>query len=176
MAELTIKRRMLPHWTLTGATYFVTFVTWDRMVLTPPARQTVLDACLFFADQRYRLFVVVVMPDHVHLLLQPLPKPHGKYWTLSSIMHSIKGYSAKQIPTVMTHLGTVWQPERYDRIVRSPQEFNNVYEYICQNPVKANLAATPTQYPFLWPLSEEKPSFTLPSDISARLNQALSQK
>jgi putative transposase len=150
MADLTIKQRMLPHWELAGATYFVTFNTWERMVLIPEARQIVLEACLFFANQRYRLFSLVVMPDHVHLLLQPLPRSSGKYWTLSSIMHSIKSYSAKQIPKVMTHLGTVWQPERFDRIVRSPREFANVCEYIRQNPVKANLSESPDQYPFLW--------------------------
>lgn len=155
MADFTIQRRTLPHWNLAGATYFVTFNTWNRMVLTPPARQLVLDACLFFADQRYRLFVVVVMHDHIHLLLKPLPKSNGQYWTLSSIMHSIKSYSAKQILAVMTHSGTVWQPERYDRIIRSSREFDNVYRYIRQNPVKANLSRTPNQYPFLWPLSEE---------------------
>lgn len=141
---------MLPHWELEGATYFVTFVTWNRMWLNPAARQIVLNAVLFFVDQRYQLFAAVIMPDHVHLLLKPLPKPNGDYWTVSSIMHSVKGYSAKQIPAVMNHIGTVWQPERYDRIIRDRQHFSATYRYICQNPVKANLSKIPDQYPYLW--------------------------
>ena len=65
-------------------------------------------------------------------------------------MHSIKSYSAKQIPSVMNHMGIIWQSERYDRIIRSQQEFENVYKYILQNPVKAGLSQHSTSYPFLW--------------------------
>jgi REP element-mobilizing transposase RayT len=90
------------------------------------------------------------MPDHVHWLMQPLSKSEDEYWSLSSILHSIKSYSAKQIPKVMKHIGTVWQDERYDRIIRNDEEFLNTWEYIRQNPVKASLAKTPEDYPFLW--------------------------
>jgi REP element-mobilizing transposase RayT len=65
-------------------------------------------------------------------------------------MHSIKSYSAQQIAKVMKHIGTVWQDERYDRIIRDSKEFQNTWEYIRQNPVKANLSATPKEYPFFW--------------------------
>jgi hypothetical protein len=61
-----------------------------------------------------------------------------------------EGYSAKQIPKVMPHIGTIWQPESYDRIVRNQQEFENTWEYIRQNPVKAGLATTPEEYTFFW--------------------------
>lgn len=57
-----------------GATYFMTFVTWERLELMPPARKIVLDSCLFFHQKRYQIYSLVVMPDHVHLLLLPLPK------------------------------------------------------------------------------------------------------
>ncbi|MEM6349268.1 MAG: transposase [Cyanobacteria bacterium P01_D01_bin.14] len=90
------------------------------------------------------------MPDHVHLLIRPSKKTPQSYWPLSSIMHSIKSYSAKQIPNVMPHVGVVWQPERYDRIIRNANEFLQTYEYICQNPVKAGLCQTSHVYPFLW--------------------------
>ena len=93
------------------------------------------------------------MPDHVHLLMQPLPKSDNEFWSLSSIMHSIKSYSAKQIAKLMKHIGTVWQDERYDRIIRDNEEFQNTWEYIRQNPVKAKLSATPEEYPFLWQIS-----------------------
>lgn len=95
------------------------------------------------------------MPDHVHMLIQPFPCdnplscPEQKVWSLSSILHSIKSYSAKQIPKVMPHIGTVWQPERYDRIIRQ-QEFENTWEYIRQNHVKAKLSDTPEAYSFFW--------------------------
>lgn len=55
----------------TGGIYFITFVTWERLELTPPARKVVLDSCLFFHQKRYQMYAVVIMPDRVHLLIQP---------------------------------------------------------------------------------------------------------
>ncbi|MGD1700158.1 REP-associated tyrosine transposase [Dapis sp. BLCC M229] len=151
-SKLKITQRDLPHWEIDGAVYFITFKTWERLELTPAARQIVLDACLFFHGQRYDIFVLVVMPDHVHMLIHPLVKQESqeKYWSISSIMHSIKSYSAKQILKMMTHIGQVWQSERYDRIVRNDLELTNMWEYIRQNPVKAGLSDSPENYPFFW--------------------------
>ncbi len=140
----------LPHWELNGSIYFITFNTIERIELTLEARQIVLDACRFFNDQRYQLYCAVVMPDHVHLLLEPLSKNEGEYWTSANILHSIKSYTAKQISKVMNHIGTVWQDRRYDRIIRDEREFFNTWEYIRQNPVKASLSLTPEDYVFLW--------------------------
>lgn len=152
--KLKIKYRELPHWEIDGAVYFITFKTWERLELTSAARQVVMDACKFFNNQRYDIFVLAVMPDHVHILMQPLPKSDREFWSLTSIMHSIKSYSAKQIPKVMPHIGTIWQSERYDRIIRNYQEFENTWEYIRQNPVSAKLSNTPEQYPFFWQIAE----------------------
>ena len=153
-AQLKVTYRNLPHWELEGAVYFITFNTWEKRELTPAARQVVLNACKFFDRQRYQIFCLVVMPDHVHMLMQPLEKSDNKFWSLSSILHSMKSYSSKQIPKVMKHIGTVWQDERHDHIVRDEREFQVFWEYIRQNPVKAGLSVTPEEYPFFWQMYE----------------------
>ena len=153
-AQLKVSYRNLPHWELEGSVYFITFNTWEKLELTPAARQVVLNACKFFDGQRYQIFCLVVMPDHVHMLIQPLAKFDNKVWSLSSILHSIKSYSSKQIPKVMNHIGTVWQDERHDHIVRDEREFQVFWEYIRQNPVKAGLSITPEEYPFFWQMYE----------------------
>ena len=152
--------------------YFIKFVTWERLELNLAAKQIVLDSCLFFNDQRYQIYSAVIMTDHVHLLIQPFIKDNGnnndvgsasillassnenpnqsQYWTIGSILHSIKSYSAKQIPQVMNHIGKVWQDGKYDRRIRNNNEFNNAWEYIKQNPVKANLVNNAEDYSFLW--------------------------
>ena len=146
--------------------YFITFVAWERLELNPAARQIVLDSCLFFNGQRYQIYAVVIMPDHVHLLIQPFIKKNSasillaskssgdreqlEFWTIGSILHSIKSYSAKQIPQAMNHIGKVWQDGRCGRLIKNHNEFNNVWEYIKQNPVQANLVTQPEKYPFLW--------------------------
>ncbi|NER06375.1 MAG: transposase, partial [Okeania sp. SIO3C4] len=86
------------------------------------------------------------------LVKEESQKSQKEYWSVSSIMHSIKGYSAKQILKIMTHIGHVWQSERYDRIVRNHLELTNMWEYIRQNPVKAGLSDSPENYPFFWQL------------------------
>ena len=153
-SKLKISQRKLPHWELEEAVYFITFNTWEKLELTPEARQVVFNSCKFFDKQRYQLFCLVVMPDHVHILIQPLRKFDDEFWSLSNILHSIKSYSSKEIPKVMKHIGTIWQDERYDRIVRDEREFKEFWEYIRQNPVKAGLSNTPEEYHFLWQISQ----------------------
>ncbi len=87
-AKFTTSQRRLPHWELEGETYFITFNTWEKLELTPEARQVVFDSCLFFNHKRYQIFVLVVMIDHVHILVKPLPKSEKEFWSLSSILHS----------------------------------------------------------------------------------------
>jgi putative transposase len=147
---LQIKQRYLPHWELNGSIYFITFNTWKKLELTSEARKIVLDACLYFHKKRYKIYSAVIMPDHVHLLLEPLVKSENEYWSLSSILHSIKSYSSKQVAQVMKHIGIVWQDERYDRIIRNEQEFQQFWDYIRENPVKANLSNSPEEYSFYW--------------------------
>ncbi|MBW4507317.1 MAG: transposase [Scytonematopsis contorta HA4267-MV1] len=154
--KLKIYQRMLPHWEIDGATYIITFNTWEKLELNPEARQLVLNSCLFFNNKRYKIYALVIMPDHVHILIQPWLKSKTKneYWSLSSIMHSIKSYSSNNIPSVMKHIGTVWQDERHDHIIRNEQEFYIYWEYIRQNPVKAGLSNNPEEYPFLWQIPD----------------------
>jgi REP element-mobilizing transposase RayT len=82
----------------------------------------------------YRLAAAVVMPDHVHLLLRPLDGVE-----LSRIMKGIKGTSARKINGRRNRVGTVWQDESWDRIVRDATEFDEKLKYMAQNPIKAGL-------------------------------------
>ena len=77
--QLKTTKRHLPHWELDGSVYFVTFNTWEKLELSEAARQVVLDACQFFDGQRYKIFSISVMPDHVHWLIQPLQKSEDEY-------------------------------------------------------------------------------------------------
>ncbi len=42
--------------------------------------------------------------------------------------------------------GSLWQDERFDRIVRDEAEFIEKWEYIAKNPIKAGLAETVDEY------------------------------
>ena len=90
------------------------------------------------------------MPDHVHALARPLTRPTGGTFNLAEILHSIKRFSARKINQGRGVKGTIWQDERYDRIVRDEAEFLEKWNYIRNNAAKVNLAATPEEYLWLY--------------------------
>jgi len=96
------------------------------------------------------------MPDHVHLILQPLEKTKNSFCSLSEILHSIKSYSANQINKIHKTTGKipvpprVWLDENYDRIIRNNKEFQEKMNYIINNPAKTNLVEAAKDYKWLY--------------------------
>jgi REP element-mobilizing transposase RayT len=90
----------------------------------------------------YLLHAYVVMPNHVHLLIQPLCNP-------SRLLGSLKGFTARAANQALGLTGgPFWQKESYDHLVRHDQEFARVVAYIENNPVKAGLVKTPEVFPW----------------------------
>lgn len=94
----------------------------------------VSDALRHFDGRRYRLHEWVVMPNHVHALVQPLPG-HA----LEQILHSWKSFTAHGASTTLGRQGAFWQRESYDHWVRDDGELAHYRNYIGENPVKARL-------------------------------------
>lgn len=94
----------------------------------------VADALRHFDGDRYQLAAFVVMPNHVHVLFQPL----GQH-ALADIVKSVKGFTAREINKRLGRQGPLWQEEYWDRLIRSEQHFFKVLEYIHENPRKAKL-------------------------------------
>lgn len=150
MQSFQITRRCLPHWQQPGSTYFITWRCRDGKALTPEECQITLMALRHWDGIKWTLLVAVVLPDHIHVLAQPLPRPEGGVFSLAEIMHSVKRHSARVINQLQGTQGPLWQDERYDRIVRDEAEFLEKWHYIRNNPVKAGLTATPEDYPWLY--------------------------
>jgi REP element-mobilizing transposase RayT len=91
-----ISRRHLPHWQREGAVYFLTWRCAKAIVLSEAERDMALSAILHWDKKRWKVYAAVVMPDHVHVLAQPLAKGDG-VWELGELLHSVKSYSAHQI-------------------------------------------------------------------------------
>ena len=73
ISETTARKRSLPHFEIPGFTYHVTWRTHDKLVLSPEARAKTLEACHHWHGNKIKCYAACVMPDHVHLLIQPLP-------------------------------------------------------------------------------------------------------
>jgi putative DNA methylase len=75
----------------------------------------------------------VVMPNHVHLLVEPLA-------TVARITQAIKGRTARNANATLGRIGKMfWQDESFDRWIRNEGEFGKVKDYIERNPVLAGL-------------------------------------
>lgn len=147
--ELSIKRRKLPHWQLQGSTYFVTFRLRSG-IMSEDERRMVLDAIKHFHRIKYFVTAAVAMPDHVHLIMKPVVNESNAEYTLSKILQSIKGFTARQINNVRGAKGAIWQAESYDRIIRDYDEYLEKWQYIRNNPVKTGLSESADKYHFLW--------------------------
>ncbi|HVG22916.1 MAG TPA: transposase [Thermoanaerobaculia bacterium] len=95
--------------------------------------EVVANTLRHFDGKRYELHAWCVMPNHVHAMFY---LERGR--DLDAVLHSWKSFSAHRIG-----LGVMWQGEYFDRIVRSPQQFNVTRAYIRANPAKAGLMNWP---------------------------------
>ena len=109
-----------------------------------------LDCCLKEHSHKYDLHASVVMPDHAHLLFSPMRRQDGWLYSLPEIMHAIKGASAWRINVLLERNGPVWQEEFFDHVLRSNDSLAEKVNYVCANPVRAGLAASEKEYPWLW--------------------------
>jgi len=108
----------------------------------PEIADIVADALRFFAGQRYRLDAWVVMPNHVHAVLWPMPN-HA----LSDILQSWKRFTAREANKRLARTGEpFWQPESFDHWIRNDEEHARCCRYVVNNPVKAGLCSAPDQW------------------------------
>jgi threonyl-tRNA synthetase/REP element-mobilizing transposase RayT len=161
------RRRRLPHFEQPWAIYAITITTRAGRNLSPDSRTAVLDALRHFHNQRYTLFAAAVMPDHVHLLMQPWIKEQDNqgenvFWPLGELMHSIKSFTAKEVNRIEAKSGEVWEQERFDRYVRGDRDLEEKFSYIVNNPENAGLGDKEKGYPWVWTPDDEVQSGKMP--------------
>lgn len=84
------------------------------------------------------------MPNHVHVVLWPMPND-----TLSKVLQSWKRFTAREANKLLGRVGrTFWQPESYDHWIRDDAEHARCCRYTVHNPVKAGLCAAPEDWPW----------------------------
>ena len=143
-------RRRLPHLQRDFKAHFITFCTYQRRILSEPAREIVLQSCLYDRGSRYDLHVTVIMPDHVHMILTPLLNVRAaRVYSLPEILDRIKGASAHLINQACGQHGRVWQEESFDHVLRSSESLVHKMQYVLDNPVRKGLAAG-GEYRWIW--------------------------
>ena len=100
----------------------------------PEVARIVADALLYEDGAKYHIGDFVVMPNHVHVLVQLMADT-----TLKGQCSSWKRFTATRINRLLGRRGHFWQGESHDRIVRSAEDVVRYREYIAENPRKAQL-------------------------------------
>jgi carbamoylphosphate synthase large subunit/REP element-mobilizing transposase RayT len=127
------------------------------------AAEIVATALRHFDTKRYFLDGFVVMPNHVHALLQPTDG-----FKLSDILHSWKSFTAHEIKRAgESGDGTLWQDESFDRIVRNWEELQKYRSYIVRNPEKAGLRASEVVLQAEWKLGRNDSAGETPASRTA---------
>jgi len=89
------------------------------------------------------------MPDHVHLVLTPLYGEHDPF-SIVEIIQGIKSSSAHQINRLLNRQGQVWQHESFDHVLRCEETIAAKVQYVVENPVRAGLVRSVSEYQWLW--------------------------
>ena len=123
-----------------------------------------------FDRVRYRLLAWCVMPNHVHVLIEPSAP-------LGPIVQSWKSYTGRWILARNAELGlgvpgpACWMREYWDRYLRDARHFSQCVAYIHDNPVKAGLCAAAADWPWssarLWQRAE--PGLGAPGNAEPQL-------
>jgi putative transposase len=114
----------------------------------------VVERTLLFDDgRRCRLLAWVIMPNHVHFLVEMWQTP------LNKLIHSWKVLTSKRCNTLLGRSGQLWQKDYRDRYICDEEHYRKTVRYIEMNPVKAGLVKLPEEWRFgsaRWCLHREK--------------------
>ena len=102
-----------------------------------------VEKILLEADGRdYRMQAWVVMPNHVHLVVDVWNVP------LAKLIGGWKGKSARLANARLRRNGPFWQEDYFDTLIRDEAHLKRAVRYAERNPVKAHLTKTAREWPW----------------------------
>lgn len=89
-------------------------------------------------DCKYVVHAIGIMPNHVHVLVQPLADS-----PLKKIVDQWKRIMAHRINKLLGRTGQVWREDHYNRIVRDREEYRNQLNYVRGNDMVMSWVPSP---------------------------------
>jgi putative transposase len=123
------------------ALHFVTFSCFHRLpFLEAPEAKETFEAVLEQTRARHeaRVYAFVLMPEHVHLLINEPP-----LILLAQFHKALKQIASRKL---RGNRPQFWQNRYFDGNVRGESARSEVIRYIHRNPVKRGLVGSPDQY------------------------------
>jgi REP element-mobilizing transposase RayT len=128
-----------------GCTYLITTATAGRRPLFASFGLAALAASELWQMEcggRWRLHAWVLMPDHVHLLIEL------RLGYLADAVRLFKGRVARRANVTRRHEGVLWQRGYHEHAVRHDEDLPAIARYVIANPVRAGLVRRVGDYPF----------------------------
>ena len=75
----------------------------------------------------------VIMPNHIHMLLVIDTDPNGRSMiapTISTVVRLMKSAVSKDVGH------SIWQRSFFDHVIRNEKDYQRIWEYIENNPIK----------------------------------------
>ena len=126
--------------------YSLTFCTnGRRRILTEAsvARLVIEKLARTATEQQFAIIAYCLMPDHLHLLIEGRCDASN----CKTFIKSFKQYSGYYYS--QQRKDTLWQRYGFENVLRDDEVTLNVARYILANPVRAGLARTVEEYPFV---------------------------
>jgi putative transposase len=123
------------------ALHFITFSCFHRLpFLDAPGAKDTVEAVLELTRARHeaRIYAYVLMPEHVHLLINEPPSI-----LLAQFLKVLKQMTSRKLRGRHERF---WQERYFDGNIRGEAARSEVIRYIHRNPVKRGLVATPGDY------------------------------
>ena len=130
-----------------GYFYSLTIVTDGRRrwFEDPQNVAVIIDTLRFVERSAYSHSVAwVIMPDHVHWLMQL------RRGCLSGCTGLLKSRSSRLLNQRLQRQGKIWQHGYFDHAVRCDESLRRQAFYLLANPVRAGLASALGDYPHAW--------------------------
>ncbi|WP_313415200.1 transposase [Stenotrophomonas sp.] len=131
---------------INGCYVLTTVVQRRRRVFDDPRCAACLVGALRFVESMglSHSFAWVVMPDHLHWLVQL------RDGSLARLMGTLKSRSSRLLGQQFGIETPLWQPSYFDHAVRHEDALRRHALYILGNPIRAGLASQLDEYPFAW--------------------------
>ncbi|MGB6974390.1 MAG: transposase [Terracidiphilus sp.] len=121
--------------------HFITFSCFSRLpLLDAPEAKDVIEAVLEKTRARHhaRIYAYVLMPEHVHLLMN---EPTSIL--VAQFLKSLKQVTSRKLRGAREQF---WQERYFDGNIHGEAARSKVIRYIHRNPVKRGLVASPEEY------------------------------
>ena len=129
----------------TARAYFITICVKDGRALFSD-RELAERTIAYLKESKdkhdYRIYAYCLMPDHLHVLLNPAESNIPVSRFLQTFKSQTGFWHKKE------HGMPLWQRGFYDHVVRKNEDLIKIVQYVLENPVRRGLAGTAKEYPY----------------------------